>query len=155
MQSKPTFFQAHIAVLVVELVPAQGAVELVVGIHLAGGVGDGCGRQVYGGGGSDSSSGSSSVVVVVRVLSGRRSVLGSLEVVCLRSLPLASGGRRRDLGVSQSRRMTRPARLRRAERLGHDGTDRGTGVVARGQLDRQQAKGRVEYSHKSPGLGIE
>jgi hypothetical protein len=38
-----TLFQVHVAVLV-KVVAAHGAVELVVGIHLLGGVGYRCGR---------------------------------------------------------------------------------------------------------------
>lgn len=60
-------------------------------------------------------------------------------VLCLRSLPLASGGRRRDLGESQSRRMTEPARLPK-ERLNCTGFDdlrhAGRGAA---QLDGQAA----------------
>ena len=43
----PTILEVHIAVLV-EIVAAHGAVELVLGIHLLGGVGDGRRWQVGG-----------------------------------------------------------------------------------------------------------
>jgi len=82
-----TIFQAQIAVLVVKVITAHGAVELVVGIHLVG-VG-------VGGGGDGELVGRSQL----RLLLQRRLFCRTEVVVCLVCLPLVSGsGRRRGGG---------------------------------------------------------
>jgi hypothetical protein len=40
-----TLFQIHVAIIV-KVVSAHGAVEVVLGVHLVGGVGDGRGREI-------------------------------------------------------------------------------------------------------------
>jgi hypothetical protein len=77
-----TLFQAQIAVLVVKVVAAHGAVEVVVGVHFVG-VGCGRGRQANNRG--------------VCLLMGWF-LCGAEVVVCLVGLPLAKGSWRRDDG---------------------------------------------------------
>jgi hypothetical protein len=85
--------------------------------------------------------------VVGRLPFVRGSFRGRELAVWLRSLPLAGGGRRRDLGVGQSRRDDETARLRRrVQRADDKAGPEGRGWRGAGGQAAEETGGGVDVS---------